>query len=633
MSDFVTLFKTAKWPAFTAAVLWLSATFLACTPIPGFDIETIGIACALMIVAIGLIWRSPHPKTLFHYVKLRPVTWPVVGAFGLSLLVLSSVFTSEIPWVSATMFWLFALFPLSMIFMLMADHDTRALTLSGLLGVSGLLAIISLTQYYFFRDPLVFGRASWPLNDPNSLATLYALSFFANFYASLKFPHQKATCLLMILCAAALATTGSRGASFGLILMMVPLLVCLRARLTRPAIIALAISLGVFLLVNFANKSEGNTAIGNTIAVIEGEKPALWNRPLIWEASWNMIKAHPYLGTGYGTFSFFYGSERLPEETSAGYTAHNDILHLWAELGFLGPLLWLFIGGTIVYVAWRSLRKKHVNIMLNLTTFCAFGAFALQGLIAAVFFVGPTLCVLGAWLGNWARHDKETGKQLEIEGEEDTAHDELITREPAHPALRFLMTVAALSVVIPPFLSTYILDGNNRFFGLGTYERAELASKISLTLEGRAYLNMAASKLAALPATPTTDQLISIYKDIDRALDRNLKLARAPYLLAHVIRRDPAFEGNRKEASINALEKAIAIQKVYLIARLELMQELVRSEDWRKAYTLVQEDLKWKFRGPQALKSTYYNLEREVILRMGTLKELAIIEEKEKALE
>lgn len=633
MSDLVTLFKTARLPAFIASSLWLAAAFLACTPIPGYDIETIGVACGLMVVAIGLFWRTPHPKTLFHYIKLRPVTWPVVGAFALSLLVLSSVFTSEIPWVSATMFWLFALFPLSMLFMLMADHDTRALTLSGLLSLSGLLAMISLVQYYFFRDPLVSGRASWPLNDPNSLATLYALSFFANFYASLKFTKQKATCVLMVLCAAALAATGSRGASFGLMIMMLPLIILLKNRLNKAAILALIVSLGVFLTINFVNKSNDNTAIGNTIAVIEGTKPALWNRPLIWEASWNMIKAHPYLGTGYGTFSFFYGSERLPEETSAGYTAHNDMLQLWAELGILGPILWLCIGGAIVFVAWRGLRKKHVNIMLSLTTFCAFGAFALQGLIAAVFFVGPTLCVLGAWLGNWARHDKETGKQLEIEGEEDTAADELITRDPAHPAIRIVLTGLVLAIIIPPFLTTYILDDGNAFFGMDSYQRAELAKKLSLTLEGRAYLNTAAVKLRALPEEPRTEQLISIYKDIDFALDRNPKLARGPYLLAHVIPRDPAFEGNKEEEKINALQKSVTIQKVYLVARMELLRTLIRAEEWQKAYAQVREDLQWKMRGSRYHKEIYYALEREVILRMGTLKELALIEKKEKALE
>ncbi|MGD0090225.1 MAG: O-antigen ligase family protein, partial [Planctomycetota bacterium] len=59
-----------------------------------------------------------------------------------------------------------------------------------------------------------------------------------------------------------------------------------------------------------------------------------------WKAALKMICAHPLSGVGLGGFAEYYPFFKTPlgAETTE---AHNDYLHLWAELGVLGPLLYL----------------------------------------------------------------------------------------------------------------------------------------------------------------------------------------------------------------------------------------------------------------------------------------------------
>ncbi len=51
------------------------------------------------------------------------------------------------------------------------------------------------------------------------------------------------------------------------------------------------------------------------------------SRGLMWLATWNMYLAHPWLGTGLGSYFLYYPEYRMPLElASAGTYAHNDYL-------------------------------------------------------------------------------------------------------------------------------------------------------------------------------------------------------------------------------------------------------------------------------------------------------------------
>jgi len=68
-----------------------------------------------------------------------------------------------------------------------------------------------------------------------------------------------------------------------------------------------------------------------------------------WKAALGMISAQPLSGMGLGSFADYYPFFKTPLGTETR-EAHNDYLHLWAELGILGPLLYLGLWALLLRV-------------------------------------------------------------------------------------------------------------------------------------------------------------------------------------------------------------------------------------------------------------------------------------------
>lgn len=142
----------------------------------------------------------------------------------------------------------------------------------------------------------------------------------------------------------------SRGAWLGLGVSLISLswLACLRVGRRRfatrviPAFLALILILSAFLAPRLLKKE----------SVKEGlEKGTLGIRVLIWEGTFRMIAAHPFLGSGPGSFQVAYPPYRLPEYFGNPHAvdstahAHNEFLEIAAETGILGlaAFLWVLI--------------------------------------------------------------------------------------------------------------------------------------------------------------------------------------------------------------------------------------------------------------------------------------------------
>lgn len=71
------------------------------------------------------------------------------------------------------------------------------------------------------------------------------------------------------------------------------------------------------------------------------------DRLLIWQVSANMVAAHPWLGTGPGTFKTVFDQVR-PAGVGSKWSAHNLWLHFGAETGMLGLLsiVWVVVVAT-----------------------------------------------------------------------------------------------------------------------------------------------------------------------------------------------------------------------------------------------------------------------------------------------
>jgi len=103
-------------------------------------------------------------------------------------------------------------------------------------------------------------------------------------------------------------------------------------------------------------------------------------RVAIWKCTWMMIKDHPILGSGIGTYQyntlryqakfFEQGDNRSIYPYGFADKAHNEYLQLWAELGTIGLaiFLWLIIAYFIYGIRYlkREKNEQKQGIMIGL---------------------------------------------------------------------------------------------------------------------------------------------------------------------------------------------------------------------------------------------------------------------------
>jgi len=104
-------------------------------------------------------------------------------------------------------------------------------------------------------------------------------------------------------------------------------------------------------------------------------------RFLIWLSTYEMIKEHPFLGSGVGTFRIHYPAAQgkiLSQEKNRKYipqanksiNAHNDYLHIWVETGIIGLLcfIWIiaiFYKKTFFYL--KKVKKEEKFFLIGLS--------------------------------------------------------------------------------------------------------------------------------------------------------------------------------------------------------------------------------------------------------------------------
>ena len=96
-----------------------------------------------------------------------------------------------------------------------------------------------------------------------------------------------------------------------------------------------------------------------------------------WQAALNMIRKHPFIGIGVNTFARTYPIYRIPGDnfSQVGPYAHNQYLHLAAEIGLIGFGVFLFLLGRVFWTG-----KRHMADRSQAT----FEAVTLSGLLAGL---------------------------------------------------------------------------------------------------------------------------------------------------------------------------------------------------------------------------------------------------------
>ena len=102
-------------------------------------------------------------------------------------------------------------------------------------------------------------------------------------------------------------------------------------------------------------------------AVFSEATKSLRYRLEYWQATWEMIREHFWLGTGPGNFRDYYLHHKLPESSEEISDPHNFILDVWANAGTLGLIGLLACVGLMVREAIKgsgrssSRELRHVG--------------------------------------------------------------------------------------------------------------------------------------------------------------------------------------------------------------------------------------------------------------------------------
>jgi O-antigen ligase len=322
----------------------------------------------LLAAALGLAFRAR--------VELSLLQWAFLGGISLVLgwTAFSTVWSDSVPRsvaeVERTLIYVAAVGAVTFA----VSSETVAYMLGGVVA-----AIVGVSAYALLNQPSGHDQLN-PLSGPlgywNALGILDAIGLLLalGFVLSPGLPRaaRVAACLALPLLATTLYLTYSRGsiAALGAGLLMFGLRhPWLSGRRLRVAVAVLAATAVAGLVTALALTGGMSGLVGKTSAAFRSP-PAPGGqssqriltlsgnfRPKYWSVAWRETEAHPWLGSGAGTFDLYWDRYR---KTSYGTRdAHNLYLETLAEMGPIGLLL---LVGTLAlpFVALNGGRRDPV---------------------------------------------------------------------------------------------------------------------------------------------------------------------------------------------------------------------------------------------------------------------------------
>lgn len=398
----MTIQWTLRKTAYLAATLWAASFFLSLHFFEPAEIERLfvallGLAGLAILVAAG------------GHLPARVVVAPRLALLTvlLGFLAVASAAWSVAPPVSLLYLGGFLLLPATILALISARPDIRddflkcAAWLCGAV-ITG-ISIWALVQVFLLPEFLVSGQVRHPFPNPNAYAALLGLSFFVAVGLYIKADdamNRHALWVMMFFALCAFAAIAGKAATLGLVIGCI-LLVLLAGRVFLPSrwkpLLCLAVLVLVvgFIMASLPNRIDSVSAV---FGMLTGGTGSIENRIDIWHSALQLVAAHPWLGTGYRTFSLMYPSVQSAEDIySSGMMVHMDPLQLWVEMGVLGPVLFYLIG---LGAAWRFLFWCRESRAFNprqgvfvLALFLGCGAFIAHSHVDFLLYTQPVMMV------------------------------------------------------------------------------------------------------------------------------------------------------------------------------------------------------------------------------------------------
>jgi len=563
------------------AILWLIAFVCALYPVNEWQIQFF-VACILLTFgwAYTMLTRDmqegwPVPRS--SVIVFAALFW---------VLIVLSVFWSEIKPISLTSVCFFSVLPLTFFGGIMAGKDDYFKKLvKPLACVFAVLSLWAIAQFFLLNN-YFHGQARHPLADPSSLGGLFSLALFCALgwvLADRPKREHKFAIAMAILLVCGIVSTVSRGPIFafvpGIVFFLALLWPQVKARRKSLLIIVMGglafyglMQTGVQKRYDLGTRLAGTVAMGENITN---------NRIDIWTSTINMIKDRPLLGTGIGTYFLYYPEYRMPTETDGVFLAHNDPLQFWVELGIMGPLLFYAFIFACVIRTFEALKKSGSGNIKDRIVICTIFA-ALVSMVAQshVSFNHYNLSILmmtGLLLSVWFH---ATGRAL---GEVAN-----LTAMPDNAPPGVNKVLLALPFVMLGWLCLSILGGEylagrarDNLFAQNLDAFASdinMADRVSQGLNFRTYLfavNVPVSILADRKDLLNEEQQAKLYEQtvgyMDKVLAINPRAATAYYYLGKVqslVR--PSVIPKDTKSPEEFYKEALRLDPLHLGARMEL---------------------------------------------------------------
>jgi len=109
-------------------------------------------------------------------------------------------------------------------------------------------------------------------------------------------------------------------------------------------------------------------------------------RKVMWQGTWNLLKARPVLGSGLAGFPYYYEQYRLIKHTEFLLYPHNIILNFWVELGLLGLIIFVWLLVWFFRRGYQLLKTKNIEFNWVIALMTAMVCLIGHGLVDVPYF-------------------------------------------------------------------------------------------------------------------------------------------------------------------------------------------------------------------------------------------------------
>lgn len=600
----------------------------------GPQIEFFSIAQIVLVIWFGwLIWRSYDHGIVF------PRTGLALSLTLFWLWLAVSLMWSQAPAISVINFWwvgsmvlVFWLYTLTPDRDHLWSHSAAILLLLGLI-----LALMGIYDALVFQRP---ARAVFETRNTQAaflnLIALPASAYFLRLMTDKAVPRHYAGWLgaILYLMFLSIFLTASRGASLSLAIGLAVLIVVTARHISRRGIVLLLVLVAAAFL---------STSIPQGGGEIEHRLPQLLQdspRKLIWESSWNLLKASPWHGIGLGLYYLAYPAYRNPLDDSGGFFAHNDYLQIWIETGWPGLLLLLAVLAATLWIFARAMQRPKVpdTVRIEMTgLFCGLLAVAGHSMVDFNLYILSIMMTAGLMMG---RLHELAGHELHV----TTARlrpSRLVGKQ-AYPVIVSLVTFLPLAYFTALGLANSYYDKALQQAQDGRIQEADksLAAAERLTPgDDRMLIAHADLYRHAISLLPPDDakEKRSLYEAalefIDQARRANTLRGLTYAIRAKLYEQNPALAGTGGyELAAGAFRRALALDPRLFQARTEYANLLLGHGEKQQALKVLDEGAKYQYFGIPDL-IPFYSLTAQLRREAGRVEEAGELEAKVNSLE